>query len=539
MAVWRPDSQALAIEVDRSLYLADVQGNVRPLASLGNPVSSLRWSPDGNTLAVVTQRTLPSIQPVLRTESEGAVLVVGAGASPFVREVMRTVGTSGTVVEVLAWAPDGLSLLVRNGHQHAVIGFLDGVVTPLLESTSAYVSPNATLVAYADRLDVPPCTAYLGGPVAIQVLNWVTGERSTPVPSVCGLALVAWSPDSRQLAYSVVGEDGAGTFVVSPATPAPRKVAGETGCGTLSWVPQRDALLARFAHCAAGDPGRLFYIPLLGAAPTRIGSPSVGLTSTFSFGGFDPSGQRYLIADDSVRVEVVGGPSRTFTPSDPGAKYLAGSWSPDGRWLTYQREPDEAPANYTADIVSGALTMTDAVPNCSPLNYERSAFSPDGTLRAAIELETTHVGDMRGTQQYTRLVVGPADGSASRLLLDGRATAFVSPVWSPDGRFIALLGHDRSALPMRPTIVVVSALTGHRYDMGEVRNGQVQRLRWSLDSARLAVHLHAAAGDGIYVAQFGQQELTPAVHSAAITCLDWLANATTVHFTTAWFRGGL
>ncbi|WBB67152.1 hypothetical protein [Micromonospora sp. WMMD812] len=171
-------------------------------------------------------------------------------------------------------------------------------------------------------------------------------------------------------------------------------------------------------------------------------------------GRLSPDGRHYLHAGTGVLLDVTSGDVRRDVR--PGVRPLA--WSPGGLLGTRNNDdavitygPDNQPLNdpskpddlLVVDPYTGAERI---VPAGTFASYTAAAWSADGTLIAAAGPPTP--ADQLA--QRERLVVTDSAGAprwqvdlGDRRVLAGRAA------WSPDGRRIALLGHDGCAADCR------------------------------------------------------------------------------------------
>jgi len=90
----------------------------RPLLTVDRPVSSITWSPDGQTLAYVT--TLPGEQPWLRNDA--VELIPVAGGEPTRWHVAEAAG-----IYLAGWWPDGQRILYWPAPVHSVSLTADGM----------------------------------------------------------------------------------------------------------------------------------------------------------------------------------------------------------------------------------------------------------------------------------------------------------------------------------------------------------------------------------------------------------------------------
>ncbi|MFG2180864.1 amidohydrolase family protein [Streptomyces abikoensis] len=176
-------------------------------------------------------------------------------------------------------------------------------------------------------------------------------------------------------------------------------------------------------------------------------------------------------------VEKGGSPRQVLTAS-PGRYVMAPTWTRDGRALVFTDDRDGLYAVRRRDLASGEETVLADGGRVHP------ALSPDGTRLACVDMSGNLI--VRDLAAGTEKLLAAPMGAGG---LPGR------PTWSPDGRFVALCDRNRLNQRFREgynLIRVVDADSGDarlhalaphasvsdRYDSGPV---------WSPDGRSMAV----------------------------------------------------
>jgi hypothetical protein len=145
------------------------------LRGSGGSPTVLRWSPRDKRLAYVRG---------------GELHVADAG-------VDHLLYTTPAPLELGGWTANAGALVVSAGGESFVVDAVSGVARDLGRGQHAVPSPDGTRVALAVPLGVPP----MSYAEELDVISLADGTRRMIFHSENGLPSLAWSPDSRQVAF--------------------------------------------------------------------------------------------------------------------------------------------------------------------------------------------------------------------------------------------------------------------------------------------------------------------------------------------------
>ncbi|MDX3693962.1 amidohydrolase family protein [Streptomyces europaeiscabiei] len=425
------------------------------------------WSPDGTRLAFGSERGGDPGSPVNGCPCRVHVLDLGSGD---VTRVTGLPGQSGPLQDGTwedfdpTWSPDGTRLLFVRAR------VLTTGTTPSVESrTIAAVTADGT------------------GPVTVEHTEAAAAQVMTP----------ALAPDGR-LAYlrTTAAPNGSCTLVVA-GEPVP--VDGDIAPVPPRWTAEGELLLTldgRFTLVRPEDPARPEAIPFEGVLPVDrpryrikeydLGEARVRPARGIHLPALSPDGRSIAFAAlNSLWLAGTSGgrPPRMLRKSPPTRWLLAPSWAHDGESLVYADDRDGLLGVYRHDPATGEETALATGGRVMP------ALSPDGQRLACLDMAgRLVVRDLASGEE--RVLVAPLGGGG----IPGR------PSWSPDGRYLALCDRNRLGARFREgynLIRIVDATTGadrlhavaphtsiaDRYDSGPV---------WSPDGRLLAVIVESA-----------------------------------------------
>ncbi|GEC05032.1 amidohydrolase [Streptomyces spinoverrucosus] len=359
------------------------------------------WSPDGTRVAFASER---GGDPVTGAPYRIWVVDVRTG------ELTRLTGRSGqdeaSATEDFdpAWSPDGERLL-----------FVRATVT-------ASGALHATTIASV--------AADGSGPVGTEHTDDSGAQLMTPAVSpTARLAYLRTTPHPTATCTLVV--DGKPVAVEGDVLPAPPR-----------WTDDERLLLTVDGHFRLVDPaapGDGEEIPFTATLPVdrpryRVKKYDFDGTGTrpvraLHLPALSPDGRRVAFAALNAlwTADTAGGgaPRRVFQV--PATRYvLAPDWTPDGTALVFADDRDGLFAVRRRDLGSGAETVLAEGGRVFP------ALSPDGTRLACLDMSgNLVVRDLPdGTEHVLAAPLGPGG-------LPGR------PSWSPDGRYVALCDRNR------------------------------------------------------------------------------------------------
>jgi eukaryotic-like serine/threonine-protein kinase len=163
-----------------------------------------------------------------------------------------------------------------------------------------------------------------------------TPQRLTSNPTENPISAVAISPDGKYLAYS----DKTGTYLRLMSTGEVHPLLSKnTDVQFLAWYPDSTQLLAAWSSSQTARMG-LWVLSILGGNPRQLSdegwsasvSPDGSRIVFLKLAGFGETGQEICLmrADGTDQRKII-------SVSEEGTAFASPVWSPDGRWIAYQK----------------------------------------------------------------------------------------------------------------------------------------------------------------------------------------------------------
>lgn len=285
-----------------------------------------------------------------------------------------------------------------------------------------------------------------------------------------GVREFAVSPDGRAIAYAASRPDGgADLWIIDAKGYNRRRLAdcGQDDCGNLAWSP--DATWLAFerrplSRPASGGAGPVFAAPRLYLVDLLAGTVRPLFEDEAQLGTsprWSPDGQRLAFIDPGLGAVAVydrGSGQLTYVPSQLAQ---LGDWSPDGRELVFtqllipshaegEAENEENGATAVSHLFRSALDGSPPADLSGETEAEDASplWSPDGAWIAFGRRQAQH-----GQQLW---LVRP-DGSEAHALTDDPTVNYGGFAWSPDGQTLALVRYTLIPPGARPAIWLIRA----------------------------------------------------------------------------------
>jgi Tol biopolymer transport system component/DNA-binding winged helix-turn-helix (wHTH) protein len=382
-----------------------------PLTSLPGLSTFASFSPEGDKVAYSW------IGPPGQSDSHLNIYVKPTGNGEPVKL------TSGMDDRFPQWSPDGSEIAYqsssKSGHDLMVVRLGSGETRKISEmGVGLSWSPDGKEIAYI----APYAPAGSGGLVVRSLATGQVRELTRPQPLAEGV--VAWSPDSRQIAFTRSFSGSARELYVMPSQggEARRLTFDNQITEGFAWTADSRELV--FASYRFGGPA-LWRILAKGGTPERISSPA----HHPSFPAIARRGNRLVFADSFVDTNIwqyemkgtsAGNTTKCLicsTSEDDSPRY-----SPDGRKIVFVSKRTGSEELWVADS-DGAYPMQLTTIGGAPVGSPR--WSPDGHWIAF---------DSRLSGSPDVFVISAQGGAPRRLTTE--PSSDVEPSWSHDGKWI-------------------------------------------------------------------------------------------------------
>lgn len=173
-AAWSPEGRRLVASSGFSgvLWMWDAEADVtRTVTELGHYITALHWSPDGRSLAVLSEQS--------------PLMVLDMGSDASAKQNVRSVGDSQTLS--VAWSADSQRLATGSSTQCTIWDFASGEAVKKLDGACLSVawSPDGKQLVAA------------GSSYAVQIWDVEAGKVAAPVPAPA--SRVGWDPASQRI----------------------------------------------------------------------------------------------------------------------------------------------------------------------------------------------------------------------------------------------------------------------------------------------------------------------------------------------------
>ncbi|TCN33597.1 TolB protein [Kribbella orskensis] len=250
------------------------------------------------------------------------------------------------------------------------------------------------------------------------------------------------------------------------------------------------------AYAAAPAPGgRILYVDLesrlKSVLPTGQGGQDIGERLVYS-PDYSPDGTRIAYLDGwSFRIMAADGTDdRWLVDAASGPAYPR--WSPDGQWIIAESAGDiwsVSKDGYASGWtnLTGAHDSNDLVPTWEPKGHRFATstyndvriYSADGAhtrkvipMAGAYRLDWNPKENQLAVEALGDLWLVDVASGAIRRLTNTPDLQELSPVWSPDGRWLTygrgpgVYNPDNPGLGVTPVIWMMDSTGGHRHSLG-------------------------------------------------------------------------
>ena len=464
------------------IYVQAVESEaLRRLTVTAESESSPAWSPEGDQIAFVR-------------EQQGVFTVSQLGGAE------RQVSASGTHV---AWAADSNSVLIRDREGDA--GPF-GIYQVFLDTLERRRLTQAPIGAGDWRFEVSPDGRTLAfiryereGIADLYIVPLLGGEPRRLSNWNAALTGLSWTPDGREIVYSVEGPTAGRLWRIDSNSAAPNRGSPITDIPASADSPS-------ISRPPPGQPARLAFQSItrdvdihlldLEARPENDSIESKAFSNSTrieSSAQFSPDGRRIAFASHrSGNPEIWladrdGGRLQQIT-SLGAAELVVGGWSPEGARIVFDATVAGNSDVYVVGSDGGRVRRLTSEPSIDGL----ASWSADGW----IYFSSTRAGAIPDVWR-----IAPAGGAAERMTRQGG----FGPQTSLDGRYLFYL--DR--YPQRLAVNVTARLMRLPLAGGpeELLLERVRPFAWSVTGNGIVFVTRERDFDALDVYRFGDRQV--------------------------------
>lgn len=295
------------------------------------------------------------------------------------------------------------------------------------------------------------------GYLQLAVMDMVSRDGTVLTEEAEGLADYTVSPDGSMIVYTAWNEAGTGdiwSIPVEGGTPALLVSCSDAVCGRVVWSPDG----ADFIYERHGGEAES-RLPVLWRfdSETNETEPFFGDARRYTSGAsWSPDGKwfSHLSLDTGVTVVTAVNQDRSYEVPNPlGAPLI---WGPDGQsfhLLTVFEDDQQSLAKLMRYDLSDGSQM-------GPVSELRiadreAAWSPAGDWLAVTRRDWTEKYPSK-----TQVWLMRADGSEAHAVLADSTYQYLSPVWSPDGRYLLFQRFSDDQTFVQPEVGLLEIETG-------------------------------------------------------------------------------
>jgi len=545
-----PDGTRLAFRAEGSVWMVPVRGPVHPDVA-GEPVrltpdmrvwdngnASLGWSGNGKWIS-------------FHTNPKNSLFVVpSAGGEP--RQVLEDGGGGhGNLSARASLSPDGTSIAFSKayeGQMHLFTVPVEGGEPRRLADEPAIepaFSPDGRHIAYIARDPEDP----RGRGRMVKVMPASGGVSTLVARAEEGTAVSPfWSPDGRNIAFVVwFWDEDAGPghheVWIVPLTEERQPAAAVMRIGlsevtdTTHYKTAAQKYTTLGGWSTHGEIAVFTEVPFENAIHTV--SVSGGRATRVTLEGreprWSPDGERlYFRGSEGIEHVPPGGGESLQVPIHAEEEIIvafpsgSNEVSPDGERIVFSgfTRSDRGGHLFTVPIEGGVPTPITNVDAHEGVDHS-PCWSPDGNWVAFIRANEEDPGGWEVLHDV--FVVSSAGGAVRRLTSDSDRVTNSELAWSPDGRWIAYFGEDRT-IRLVPPEGGPSRVLAHDDTIGP-DSASVNGLSWSPDGTELAYAIPRQTTIKVVSTTGGGLKTVPTGFDGFVTQVAWSPDGQTFAFT--------